>query len=161
MSEGRCLPLVASLEAWGIKSCVVQDCRKAHPLIVADAELRMILTEESLPDGSWRDLAQASAANKMRVPVVVCLRHPNGGRSDLLESGALLLVEPFEFKSLQPVVAQAVELWRRWNSKWPDACAYSDDASVPFIQVKPAAASRGRGEVRPSRQRRRRVNSRL
>ena len=158
MNEGRCLPLVASLEAWGIKSCVVQDCQEAHPLIVADSELRMILTEESLPDGSWRDLAQASAANKMRVPVVVCLRHPDGGRADVLKSGALVLVEPFEFKSLQPVVAQAAELWRHWNGKWPDAYAHSDGSSVPFIQAKPRAASRGHGEVRPRPQRRRRVN---
>ena len=158
MSEVRCLPLVESLEAWGIKSGVVRDCQEARRVIAQDSALSLILTEGSLPDGSWWDLAQASAANKVRIPVVVCLREVDGGWVDLLESGVLLLVEPFEFKSLQPVVARAAQLWRHWNDKWPEGYAYAHDASDPFIPAKRPVTSRDHGRVRPNRQRRGRVN---
>jgi hypothetical protein len=104
----------------------------------------MILTAESLPDGSWRDLARASAANKVRVPVVVCLPSIDDSSDDLLESGVLLFVEPFDFKSLQPVVDRAAQLWRHWNGHWPDAYAYSDDAAVPLSPPKPPAPRRVR-----------------
>ena len=164
MREDRCSPLLASLEAWGIKSCVAPDCQKALQLLAEDSELSMILTAGSLPDGSWRDLARASAANKVRVPVVLCRRSMDGGTDDLLESGVLLLVEPFDFKSLQPVVAQAAQLWRHWNGKWPDAYTYSDAAAVPLVQAKPPVTPRTprrRSKVRSRQPRRRRVNQRL
>ena len=103
-------PLLEGLEALGIEIVRVPNCSLACRILEACPDVRAVLSEITLPDGNWRTVVDAVAANCVNTEVVVLARLVDATlRRHVLESPVYgLLVEPYSPGEVGRVVGGAV-----------------------------------------------------
>ena len=103
-------PLLEGLEALGIEIVRVHNCSQARQILEVCPDVRAVLTELTLPDGSWLSMADAVAANCVNTEVVVLARFVDARQQrHVLDTGIYdLLVEPFTPGEVARVVGGAV-----------------------------------------------------
>src|SRR5712692_6906722 len=64
-------PLLDGLAALGIEIARASDCHQARRMLAASRDVRAVVTELTLPDGNWRAVLDAIAANCVNTEMVV------------------------------------------------------------------------------------------
>ena|SRR5712692_3406586 len=107
-------PLLDGLAALGIEIARAANCSQARRMLAASGDVRAVVTDLKLPDGNWRAVLDAIAANCVNTEMVVLA--PSDARSGnaklrrhLRESGVYdLLAGPFRHGEVGRVVGGAV-----------------------------------------------------
>lgn len=79
---------------WDVYS--TPHCRSARELLNSGVDPEVIVTSLTLQDGSWWTLRNELVWRDSHAALIVCLRSPDGGVTDVLEAGcAAVLTPPF------------------------------------------------------------------
>lgn len=110
MSEDRHQSLLKCLEACDIEVLPVCDCRQARQMLEANSGVEVVLTDVTLADGTWADLATEAARRQRRAEVIICMRVADPELwVDVLQGGAYdVLVEPYHGDEVKRIVQAAV-----------------------------------------------------
>ncbi len=105
-----CPGLLEGLGALGVETQQVHTCNQARRLLERCPEIRTVVTGQTLPDGTWRAVVEAVAANGVNAEVVVVGSNTEAGlRRQVRESAAYgLLLEPSSPGDIRRVVGGAV-----------------------------------------------------
>jgi DNA-binding NtrC family response regulator len=118
MDPLRSRSLIQQMEAQGINVIAATGRGEARTILLSSPRVPIILTDESLPDGDWRDVLQDVAASGLTAEVVVCTG-PEQSMTlcfDLLDHGAFgLMSEPFDRDQLQWLVNAATSRSRLYH----------------------------------------------
>ena len=103
------LPLLAMLEACGVEVVQASDRHQARQLLQVQDPIQIVLTDQVLPDGTWRGVVEDVAQSRVNAEVVVCAQNADATLwCDVLESGAFdLLAEPYQRSEVQRIVEAA------------------------------------------------------
>lgn len=102
--------VLGALDALGIGILRVGNSREALHILETRPDVQAVLTEVTLPDGDWRTVLEAVAANCISAEVIVLSRFPDARlRRTVLESPAYdLLAEPYTRGEVARIVGGAV-----------------------------------------------------
>lgn len=114
LPEDRRMSLLKHLEAFGMAFVPVYDRGEACRILQTDPHVEVILTDPTLPDGSWGDLVAQAARCGSRAKTVICMRTADPMLwIDVLEGGAFdVLVEPYQPEEVKRIVQAAAEIFR-------------------------------------------------
>jgi AmiR/NasT family two-component response regulator len=91
----------------GMKVRVATSCRQARRRLRLGSP-QVVVTDLSLPDGSWWTLRTILAQQGSSASLVVCLPAPDGGITDVLEAGcSAVLVPPYTRERVQSILKLA------------------------------------------------------
>ena len=111
METPRGTALIQQLEAQGVRVMAVSRRDEARAILQGSPPVPIVLTDENLPDGNWRDVINDVAASGIPAEIVVCTSGPEQPLSlcfELLDHGALgLMAEPFDLDQLQWLINTA------------------------------------------------------
>jgi DNA-binding NtrC family response regulator len=110
MDPVRSRALIQHIEAQGVRVIAVAGRDEAQRILRGSPSVPMVLTDESLPDGDWRDVLHDVTAAGGHAAVVVCTGpdQPLTLSFELLDRGAFgLLAEPFDRDQLQWLINTA------------------------------------------------------
>lgn len=112
--EDRRSSLLRHLEPCGMGVLPVDSCREACQILQTNSQVEVILTDPTLPDGSWCDLLVAAARHGRRARTVICMRTADPMLwIDVLEGGAFdVLVEPYQPEEVRRIVRAAADTCR-------------------------------------------------
>ncbi len=102
--------LLDGLAMLGIEIARASSCGQARRILAASRDVRVVVTDLALPDGNWRAVLDAIAANCVNTEMVVLAPSGKGGlRRHLRESGVYdLLAEPYRHGEVGRIVGGAV-----------------------------------------------------
>ena len=109
MARERRLPLLGAIESCGIEVVPVCDCNEARRMLEIQPPVRVVLTDEALPDGDWRGVLEIVAQACANIEVVVCSRLSDHKLwVDVVEQGAYdVLVEPYQHEEIRRIIEAA------------------------------------------------------
>jgi DNA-binding NtrC family response regulator len=114
----RSRTLIQQIEAQGVSVIAVAGRDEAQRFLSSSPRVPIVLTDESLPDGDWRDVLQDVSASGVPAEVVVCTG-PDQSLTlcfELLDRGAFgLLAEPFDPDQLQWLINTATSRGRLYH----------------------------------------------
>jgi DNA-binding NtrC family response regulator len=103
--------LIRQIEEQGVRVVTASDRAEARAILRARPPLPIVLTDETLPDGDWRDVLCDVAASGVAAEIVVCAAGPEQPLRlcfELLDHGAFgLLAEPYDPDQLQWLINAA------------------------------------------------------
>ena len=114
LPEARRMSLLKHLGACGMAFLPVQTRKEACRILQTNPNVEVILTDPTLPDGSWGDLVAEAPRCGSRAKTVICMRTADPMLwIDVLEGGAFdVLVEPYQPEEVQRIVRAAAETCR-------------------------------------------------
>jgi DNA-binding NtrC family response regulator len=111
MSPVRGSALIRQIEEQGVRVVTASGRAEARAILRAKPLLPIVLTDETLPDGDWRDVLRDVAASGVAAEIVVCTTGPEQPLTlcfELLDHGAFgLLAEPYDPDQLQWLINAA------------------------------------------------------
>jgi DNA-binding NtrC family response regulator len=118
MNPVRSRALIEQIQDQGVSVLVASGRDEARDILQSSLQVPIILTDESLPDGDWRDVLHDVTAAGLSSEVVVCTG-PEQSLAlcfDLLDRGAFgLMSEPFDRDQLQWLINAATSRSRLCN----------------------------------------------
>ncbi len=118
MDPARSSILIQQMEDHGVKVITAAGRGEAKILLLQSPRVPIVLTDESLPDGDWRDVLQDVTSSGLSAEVVVCTGAEQSMTLcfDLLDHGAFgLMSEPFDRDQLQWLVNAATSRSRLYH----------------------------------------------
>ena len=118
MDPIRSRTLIQHMEDQGVTVIAASGRGEARSILLSSPRVPIVLTDESLPDGDWRDVLQDVAASGLSAEVVVCTGSEQSMTLcfDLLDHGAFgLMSEPFDRDQLQWLVNAATSRSRLYH----------------------------------------------
>ncbi|MBI2816511.1 MAG: response regulator [Acidobacteria bacterium] len=111
LSPHRRSELLRILEGKNLQIYFASDFREAQEKLQGHSRYDLLLSDEQLPDGSWRDLLQFLLESKTPCEMIVCSRCGDEQLwAEVLQCGAYdLLVEPFERQEVDRIIQSAIE----------------------------------------------------
>lgn len=111
LSPHRRSELLRLLEGKNLQIYFASDFREAQQKLQGQSGYDLLLSDEQLPDGSWRDLLQFLLESKTPCEMIVCSRCGDEQLwAEVLQCGAYdLLVEPFERQEVDRIIQSAIE----------------------------------------------------
>lgn len=110
--------LIQQIEDQGVCVIAASGRSEARKILRSSLRVPIVLTDESLPDGDWRDVLQDVTASGVSAEVVVCTG-PEQSMTlcfDLLDHGAFgLMSEPFDRDQLQWLINAATSRSRLYH----------------------------------------------
>ena len=93
----------------GVNVRTASSCEEAAELLREDPEVRVVLTDLSLPDGSWFDVLNRVGDLNASAEVVVCARVADERLwTQVLEAGGFdVLVEPYQEREVKRILRAA------------------------------------------------------
>ena len=109
MSQERRSRLLDHLSGVGVNVRTASSCEEAVALLREDPEVRVVLTDLALPDGSWFDVLNCVGDLKSSAEVVVCARVADERLwTQVLEAGGFdVLVEPYQEREVRRILGAA------------------------------------------------------
>jgi DNA-binding NtrC family response regulator len=103
--------LLRLLEGKNLQIYIASDFREAQEKLRAHSQYDVLLSDDQLPDGSWRDMLQFLLESKTSCEMIVCSRCGDEQLwAEVLQCGAYdLLVEPFERQEVDRIIQSAIE----------------------------------------------------
>jgi DNA-binding NtrC family response regulator len=118
MDPARSRALIRQIEDQGVFVIEAAGRDEARLILQSSPGLPIVLTDESLPDGDWRDVLQDVTASGQSAEVVVCTG-PEQSLTlcfELLDRGAFgLMAEPFDRDQLQWLINAATSRSRLYH----------------------------------------------
>lgn len=103
--------LIRQIEEQGVRVIAVSRRDEARAILRDNLPIPIVLTDESLPDGDWRDVLQDVAVLGVPAEIVVCAtgsEQPLRLCFELLDHGAFgLMAEPYDPDQLQWLINAA------------------------------------------------------
>lgn len=103
--------LLRQIEEQGVCVVTAPGRAEARAILHARPPLSIVLTDETLPDGDWKDVLRDVAASGAPAEIVVCTSGPEQPLTlcfELLDHGAFgLLAEPYDPDQLQWLIHAA------------------------------------------------------
>lgn len=103
--------LLRQIEEQGVCVVTASGRVEARAILRAKPLLPIVLTDETLPDGDWKDVLRDVAASGVAAEIVVCTSGPEQPLTlcfELLDHGAFgLLAEPYDADQLQWLINAA------------------------------------------------------
>jgi DNA-binding NtrC family response regulator len=109
MPQERRSRLMAHLKEIDANILTACSCGEATDLLRGEPEVALVLTDLSLPDGSWFDVLNSVGDVNARAAVVVCARVADERLwTQVLEAGGFdVLVEPYQDHEVRRILAAA------------------------------------------------------
>lgn len=118
MDPNRSRALIQQIEEHGVGVIAASGRDEARSILQGSLRVPIVLTDESLPDGDWRDILQDVTAAGASAEVVVCTG-PHQSMTlcfELLDRGAFgLMAEPFDRDQLQWLINAATSRQRLYH----------------------------------------------
>ncbi len=110
MNQERSSALVNHLARMDANILTARSCGEAARVLRDEPEVRLVLTDLVLPDGSWFDVLNRVGDVKGDATVVVCARVADERLwTQVLEAGGFdLLVEPYQGHEVQRILEAAM-----------------------------------------------------
>jgi DNA-binding NtrC family response regulator len=118
MDPIRSRALVRQIEEQGVRVISVSGRDEAKRVLRSSPRVPIVLTDESLPDGDWRDVLQDVTASGVPAEVVVCTGREQSLSLcfDLLDRGAFgMMAEPFDRDQLTWLINAATSRGRLYH----------------------------------------------
>ena len=118
MDPIRSRALIQQIEDQGIGVIAASGRDEARSILRSSPRVPIVLTDESLPDGDWRDVLQDVTAAGLSAEVVVCTASSQSMTLcfELLDRGAFgLIAEPFDRDQLQWLISAATSRQRLYH----------------------------------------------
>jgi DNA-binding NtrC family response regulator len=118
MDPDRSRALIPQIEEQGVGVIAASGRNEARSILQGALRVPIVLTDESLPDGDWRDILQDVTAAGAAAEVVVCTgrHHSMTLCFELLDRGAFgLMAEPFDRDQLQWLINAATSRQRLYH----------------------------------------------
>lgn len=118
MDPDRSRALIRQIEEQGVGVIAAAGRDEARTILQGSPHVPIVLTDESLPDGDWRDVLQDVAAAGVPAEVVVCTASSQSMTLcfELLDRGAFgLIAEPFDRDQLQWLINTATSRQRLYH----------------------------------------------
>jgi DNA-binding NtrC family response regulator len=118
MDPIRSRALIQQIEEQGVSVIAASGRDEARSILQSTLRVPIVLTDESLPDGDWRDVLQDVTASGRSAEVVVCTGSEQSMTLcfELLDHGAFGLVsEPFDRDQLTWLINAATSRSRLYN----------------------------------------------
>lgn len=111
LSPHRRSELLRLLEGKDLQINLASDFREAQQKLSGQISYDLLLSDEQLPDGSWRDLLQFLLDSKTPCEMIVCSRCGDEQLwAEVLQCGVYdLLVEPFERQEVHRIIQSAID----------------------------------------------------
>ena len=110
--------LIQQIEEHGASVIAASGRDEARSILQSSPWVPIVLTDESLPDGDWRDVLQDVTAAGLSAEVVVCAG-PSQSMTlcfELLDRGAFgLITEPFDRDQVQWLINTATSRCRLYH----------------------------------------------
>jgi DNA-binding NtrC family response regulator len=111
MNPIRGSALVQQIEEQGVQVVAAPGREEARAILQGGPPVTIVLTDETLPDGDWRDILRDVAASGVPAEIVVCTTGPEQPLTlsfELLDHGAFgLMAEPYDPDQLQWLINTA------------------------------------------------------
>jgi len=118
MDPVRSRALIEQIKEQGVSVSEASGRDEARSMLRNGPRVSIVLTDESLPDGDWRDVLEDVAASGLSAEVVVCTG-PEQSLAlcfDLLDHGAFgMMSEPFDRDQLQWLINAATSRGRLYH----------------------------------------------
>ncbi|MBI3666749.1 MAG: response regulator [Acidobacteria bacterium] len=110
MPQEKRSQLLVHLDCLDTNVLTASDCSEAAEMLRRRPDVRVVLTDLTLPDGSWCDVLNHVSELRKSAEVVVCTRLADERLwTQVLEAGAFdLLVEPFQAHEVARIVRAAM-----------------------------------------------------
>lgn len=139
--------LIQQIEQQGVHVIAVSRRDQARAVLQGNPRVPIVLTDENLPDGDWRDVLQDVAASGAGAEIVVCAtgaEQPLRLCFELLDHGAFgLMAEPYDPDQLQWLINTATSRCKalpKTASAWTSETA-SEIAHVADISPQPVGST--------------------
>ena len=111
LSPHRRAELLRVLEGNNLQINLASDFREAQQKLQGKTSYDLLVADEQLPDGSWRDLLEFLLVSKTPCEMIVCSRCGDEQLwAEVLQCGAYdLLVEPFERQEVHRIIQSAID----------------------------------------------------
>ena len=109
MSRERRVVLLDHLLSLNAEILEASDCGEAGKMLRQHPNIQVVLTDQSLPDGSWLEVLSEVGESQSRAEVVVCARLADERLwTRVLETGGVdLLVEPYQEREVARILRSA------------------------------------------------------
>lgn len=110
MAPSRARALIRRIEEQGVGVISAAGRNEAQRILRTLHRLPIVVTDESLPDGDWRDVIEDVTTSGVRAEVVVCANSTQATRLcfELLDRGAFgMLAHPFDNDQLHWLINTA------------------------------------------------------